>query len=72
MCWPNHHLDAIHDQARPDIVLRNLYNALRTDGGVYLMQDIRAASDVEEPVRDMLLVCERFRVVYQSSKLISI
>ncbi|MCG8361736.1 MAG: class I SAM-dependent methyltransferase [Pseudanabaenales cyanobacterium] len=38
--------DAIHDQARPDIVLRNIYNALRTDGGVYLMQDIRAASDV--------------------------
>lgn len=38
--------DAIHDQARPDSVLRNIYNALRTDGGVYLMQDIRAASDV--------------------------
>ena len=38
--------DAIHDQARPDIVLRHIYNALRTDGGVYLMQDIRAASDL--------------------------
>ena len=38
--------DAIHDQARPDNVLRNIYNALRTDGGVYLMQDIRAASDI--------------------------
>jgi 2-polyprenyl-3-methyl-5-hydroxy-6-metoxy-1,4-benzoquinol methylase len=38
--------DAIHDQARPDIVLRNIYNALRTEGGVYLMQDIRATSEV--------------------------
>lgn len=38
--------DAIHDQAHPDVVLRNIYNALRTDGGIYLMQDIRAATDV--------------------------
>ncbi|MBD2465850.1 methyltransferase domain-containing protein [Oscillatoria sp. FACHB-1407] len=37
--------DAIHDQAKPDIVLRNIYHALRSDG-VYLMQDIHAASDV--------------------------
>jgi 2-polyprenyl-3-methyl-5-hydroxy-6-metoxy-1,4-benzoquinol methylase len=37
--------DAIHDQARPDQVLRNIHRALRTDG-VYLMQDIRASSDV--------------------------
>jgi 2-polyprenyl-3-methyl-5-hydroxy-6-metoxy-1,4-benzoquinol methylase len=38
--------DAVHDQAHPDVVLRNIYNALRTDGGVYLMQDIRATTDV--------------------------
>ncbi|HEY9667628.1 MAG TPA: methyltransferase domain-containing protein [Coleofasciculaceae cyanobacterium] len=31
--------DAIHDQARPDLVLRNIYNALRSENGVYLMQD---------------------------------
>lgn len=37
--------DAIHDQARPDGVLRNIYNALRSDG-VYLMQDIHASTDV--------------------------
>ncbi|NEP18477.1 MAG: class I SAM-dependent methyltransferase [Leptolyngbya sp. SIO4C1] len=38
--------DAIHDQAHPDRVLRNIYNALRP-GGVYLMQDIRASSQVQ-------------------------
>ncbi len=37
--------DAIHDQAHPDRVLRNIHTALRPDG-VYLMQDIRAASEV--------------------------
>ncbi|AFZ35727.1 Methyltransferase type 12 [Stanieria cyanosphaera PCC 7437] len=37
--------DAVHDQARPDLVLKNIYQALRPDG-VYLMQDIRAKSDV--------------------------
>lgn len=37
--------DAIHDQARPDRVLQNIYNALRADG-VYLMQDIHASTDV--------------------------
>ncbi|NJL84541.1 MAG: class I SAM-dependent methyltransferase [Chloroflexaceae bacterium] len=37
--------DAIHDQAKPDVVLSNIYRALRPDG-VYLMQDIRAKSDV--------------------------
>src|SRR5262245_21045969 len=35
--------DAIHDQARPDAVLRNIARALRP-GGVFLMQDIAAAS----------------------------
>jgi ubiquinone/menaquinone biosynthesis C-methylase UbiE len=38
--------DAIHDQARPDIVLENIYHALRP-GGIYLMQDIGASSHVQ-------------------------
>ncbi|MBI4780835.1 MAG: methyltransferase domain-containing protein [Oscillatoriophycideae cyanobacterium NC_groundwater_1537_Pr4_S-0.65um_50_18] len=38
--------DAIHDQARPDVVLQNIHDALRPDG-VYLMQDIHAATNVE-------------------------
>jgi 2-polyprenyl-3-methyl-5-hydroxy-6-metoxy-1,4-benzoquinol methylase len=37
--------DAIHDQPRPDLALHNIYNALRPDG-VYLMQDIHAATEV--------------------------
>ncbi|MEM9164298.1 MAG: class I SAM-dependent methyltransferase [Cyanobacteria bacterium P01_F01_bin.4] len=39
--------DAIHDQARPDLVLQNIYRALRPDG-IYLMQDIRASSHVDK------------------------
>lgn len=39
--------DAIHDQARPDIVLTNIARALRPDG-VYLMQDIHASSRPHE------------------------
>jgi 2-polyprenyl-3-methyl-5-hydroxy-6-metoxy-1,4-benzoquinol methylase len=38
--------DAIHDQAKPDKVLQNIYRALRSDG-IYLMQEIRAATNVE-------------------------
>lgn len=38
--------DAIHDQAKPDVVLRSIFNALRPEG-TYLMQDIRASSHVE-------------------------
>lgn len=49
--------DAVHDQARPDIVLQNIYRALRSDG-VYLMQDIRAATEVsgnlDHPVAPLL------------------
>lgn len=49
--------DAIHDQARPDIVLANIRRALRP-GGVYLMQDIGASSHVqhntEHPLGTML------------------
>jgi SAM-dependent methyltransferase len=49
--------DAIHDQAKPDRVLKNIYNALRS-GGVYLMQDIHASTDVsgnlDHPVGPLL------------------
>ncbi|UCD65576.1 MAG: class I SAM-dependent methyltransferase [Deltaproteobacteria bacterium] len=37
--------DAIHDQAKPQEVLQNVYEAL-TPGGTFLMQDIAASSDV--------------------------
>ena len=37
--------DAIHDQAKPAIVLSNIYHALRPDG-IYLMQDIAGSSHV--------------------------
>jgi ubiquinone/menaquinone biosynthesis C-methylase UbiE len=37
--------DAIHDQAKPAAVLRNIYRALKSDG-VYLMQDIAGSSHV--------------------------
>jgi ubiquinone/menaquinone biosynthesis C-methylase UbiE len=39
--------DAIHDQARPDLVLKNIERALRS-GGQYLMQDINASSNVAD------------------------
>ena len=39
--------DAVHDQARPDIVLKNIYNALKPDG-TYFMQDIAGSSFVEK------------------------
>lgn len=49
--------DAIHDQARPDLVLENIRCALRP-GGVYMMQDIGASSHVqnntEHPLGTML------------------
>ncbi|GAB4415847.1 MAG: class I SAM-dependent methyltransferase [Anaerolineae bacterium] len=37
--------DAIHDQAKPAAVLRNIHRALKTDG-IYLMQDIAGSSHV--------------------------
>ncbi len=37
--------DSIHDQAKPDVVLHGIQQALRPDG-TYLMQDIRASSNV--------------------------
>lgn len=45
--------DAVHDQSRPDLVLRNIRHALRPDG-VYLMQDIKAATAVEQNVENPL------------------
>ncbi len=39
--------DAIHDQARPDLVLSAISRALKP-GGTYLMQDIRASSRPHE------------------------
>jgi 2-polyprenyl-3-methyl-5-hydroxy-6-metoxy-1,4-benzoquinol methylase len=41
--------DAIHDQAHPDRVLRNVFRALRP-GGVFLMVDIKASSRLEDNV----------------------
>jgi ubiquinone/menaquinone biosynthesis C-methylase UbiE len=41
--------DAVHDQARPLEVLRGIHRALKP-GGVYLMQDIHASSDVRNNV----------------------
>lgn len=39
--------DAIHDQAHPALVLRNVRRALRS-GGTYLMVDIKASSSLED------------------------
>jgi len=39
--------DAIHDQIRPDRVLKGIRNTLRP-GGTFLMQDIQASSNVAE------------------------
>jgi ubiquinone/menaquinone biosynthesis C-methylase UbiE len=41
--------DAIHDQAHPARVLENIYRALRP-GGVFLMIDIKASSNLEDNV----------------------
>lgn len=41
--------DAIHDQARPDVVLSNIAKALRS-GGTFLMQDIAASSHVHKNI----------------------
>jgi len=39
--------DVIHDQAKPDVVLRNVLKALKP-GGTFLMQDILASSHLEK------------------------
>lgn len=41
--------DAVHDQARPDLLLARIAEALRSDGA-YLCVDIRASSDLEENI----------------------
>jgi SAM-dependent methyltransferase len=41
--------DAIHDQAQPARVLQNIYRALRP-GGVFLMVDIKASSQLEDNI----------------------
>jgi SAM-dependent methyltransferase len=41
--------DAIHDQAHPARVLENIYRALRP-GGVFLMIDIKASSNLEDNI----------------------
>jgi 2-polyprenyl-3-methyl-5-hydroxy-6-metoxy-1,4-benzoquinol methylase len=41
--------DAIHDQAQPATVLRNIYRALRP-GGVFLMVDIKASSHLADNI----------------------
>jgi len=41
--------DTIHDQAQPAAVLRNAYRALRP-GGVFLMVDIKASSNLEDNI----------------------
>jgi 2-polyprenyl-3-methyl-5-hydroxy-6-metoxy-1,4-benzoquinol methylase len=45
--------DAIHDQAKPDVVLREIVAALRP-GGTFLMQDILASSNVENNIENPL------------------
>ena len=49
--------DAVHDQAKPDVVLHNICRALRSDG-VYLMQDIHATTEVsgnlDHPIAPLL------------------
>ena len=45
--------DAIHDQAKPDKVLENIKKALKPDG-VFLMQDIRASSKLENNMEHSL------------------
>ncbi len=41
--------DAIHDQARPERVLKNIAAALRP-GGIFLMQDIASSSHVHQDI----------------------
>jgi len=45
--------DSIHDQAEPDKVLANIRKSLKTDG-IFLMQDIRASSKLENNMNHSL------------------
>lgn len=42
--------DAIHDQPKPDLVLKNIYNSLSDKGGVFLMQDILASTPLKDNI----------------------
>ncbi len=41
--------DSVHDQAKPDVVLRAIYDMVRP-GGVYLCVDVRASSDIADNI----------------------
>ena len=41
--------DAIHDQPRPELVLKSIYNSL-SDNGVFLMQDILASTPLKDNI----------------------
>lgn len=41
--------DAIHDQPKPDIVLKNIHNSL-SDNGTFLMQDILASTPLKDNI----------------------
>jgi len=41
--------DAIHDQPKPDLVLKNIYNSL-SDKGIFLMQDILASTPLKNNI----------------------
>ena len=45
--------DAIHDQAEPEKVLQNIKRSLKPDG-IFLMQDIRASSNLEKNMNHSL------------------
>ncbi len=49
--------DAVHDQAKPEVVLSNIYKALKNDG-TYFMQDIAGSShlhkDIDHPLGPFL------------------
>jgi ubiquinone/menaquinone biosynthesis C-methylase UbiE len=42
--------DAIHDQPKPDLVLKNIYNSLSDKGGIFLMQDILASTPLKDNI----------------------
>ena len=56
-------LDAVHDQAHPRKVLKNIYKALKP-GGVFLMGDENGSSNVEDnlefPMAPILYTCSVF------------
>ena len=45
--------DAIHDQPKPDLVLKNIYNSL-SNKGIFLMQDILASTHLKDNISHLL------------------